>query len=196
MRIQSCLLACSSFILPLNAVAAEQEAPLCLEDNAPKYQRWEQLPAEVRSAVLFIMAANFEGLASAKERHLSCDSAEAQILLIQEVLKLDTSFIKGADREYFDTMLAINKSRMKALQALTPPVAAEDVKKIRAEHAAQLDLVKELYGYKLVDEIIMQQLNVMQQKHMQACIVANPHSPFAVLRMFAEKLREESIMQH
>lgn len=175
--------------------AVAQENTQAPAEAVQQVENWEQFSPQVRAALLFILAAGFDNMATVEERNLPKTSIQAHILFLEEVLKLDTSFITGRDREYFDTILSINKSRMEALKALPPTATAQDAEAIRERHAIAMKKAKEQYGYANVDAITMKQLEVMQQKYMQQCIAAAPNSSIKIFRLFAEKLREESISQ-
>lgn len=162
-----------------------------------QYENWQQLPPQVRAALLFIMAAGFDSMAATEEQGLDPDSAKAHALFLELVLKLDVSFMdNGQDRLYFETMLNINRDRLTALQALPESAGHAEVEAIRTQHAEKLKAVKKQYGYENIDTIVTRRLPGLQQKYMEQCVKAHPHSVRAALRLFAEKLREESIMQH
>ena len=175
--------------------AVAQENARAPAEAVQQVENWEQFSPQVRAALLFILAAGFDSMATVEERHISKTSVEAHILFLEEVIKLDPSFITGRDREYFDTLISINIARMEALKALPPTATDRDFAEVRERHAAELKKAKAQYGYANVDAISMKQLDVMQQKHMQQCIAADPTSPAKIFRLFAEKLREESISQ-
>lgn len=183
---------CSGSVM--QATAQEPAAPATAP--AQQYENWEQFSPQVRAALLFILAAGFESMATVEERQISKTSVEAHILFLEEVIKLNPSFITGRDREYFDTLISINIARMEALKALPPTATDRDFAEVRERHAAELKKAKAQYGYANVDAISMKQLDVMQQKYMQQCIAADPTSPAKIFRLFAEKLREESISQY
>ncbi len=142
------------------------------------------------------MAAGFDGLAEVDEKGLNPDSPQAHAVFLEHVLKLDVSFLNGQDRDYFEAVLRVNRSRLAALQALPEDAGKDAVEEIRTQHAKELNVYKKQYGYEKVDDIVIQYLPVMQQKYMQQCVAAHPGSMRAILREFAKKLREESIMQH
>ena len=108
-----------------------------------QYENWQQLPPQVRAALLFIMAAGFDSMAATEEQGLDPNSAKAHALFLELVLKLDVSFMdNGQDRLYFETMLNINRERLTALQALPESAGHAEVEAIRTQHAEKLKAVK------------------------------------------------------
>lgn len=182
---------CSGVALPILAQEPTAEAA----EATQQYERWEQFSPQVRAALLYIMAAGFDSMAAVDERGIDADSVEAHRIFLEKVLKLEVDFMSGADRVYFDTMLNINRTRLEALRALPASADKEEIARVRKLRADDLEAVKKQYGYVHVDAIIMQQLSVYQQKYMPECQVAAKESLRSVFRHFAEKLREESIMQ-
>lgn len=194
MKLSTIILATACYAATIPTFAQESaQAPTTARQQ---YESWQQLPPQVRAALLFIMAAGFDSMAAIDEQGLDPDSAKAHALFLELVLKLDVSFIDNAqDRQYFETMLNINRARLNALQGLPEAAGHAEVEAIRARHAAELKAVKKQYGYEHVDTLVSQQLPSLQQKYMGQCVKEHPHSVNAALHLFAEKLREESIMQ-
>ncbi len=177
--------------------ALAQNKPQAAQVSQPQYENWQQLSPQARAALLFIMAAGFDSMVAIDEQGLDADSAKAHALFLEQVLKLDVSFIDNTpDRQYFETMLSINRARLTALQALPESAGHAEVEAIRTQHAEQLKSVKKQFGFENIDTIVSHQLPILQQKYMPQCIKEHPHSVRTALRLFAEKLREESIMQH
>lgn len=193
MNLRSVIFAVICSGVTLSATAQENTTVAAVATQ--QYEEWEQFSPQVRAALLFILAAGFDSMATVEERNISKTSVEAHILFLEEVIKLDPSFITGRDREYFDKLISINTARLNALKELPSTATEQDFDEVQEYHAAELKKTKAQYGYANVDTIMMKQLDVMQQKYMQQCIAAAPTSPAKIFRLFAEKLREESILQ-
>lgn len=177
----------------LSALAQDTpQAPAVVQ----QYENWAQFSPQVRAALLFIMAAGFDSMAATEEQGLEADSAEAHRVFLEKVLKLDITFMSGYDYIYFSTMLSINRERLNALNALPETATPEQVDQVQKLRTQELNTIKQHFGYTQVDAIIMQQLPVLQQKYLAECTAAAASSHRSVFRHFAEKLREESIMQH
>lgn len=193
MNLRSVIFAVICSGVTLSATAQENTTVAAVATQ--QYEEWEQFSPQVRAALLFILAAGFDSMATVEERNISKTSVEAHILFLEEVIKLDPYFITGRDREYFDKLISINTARLNALKELPSTATEQDFDEVQEYHAAELKKAKAQYGYANVDTIMMKQLAVMQQKYMQQCIAAAPTSPAKIFRLFAEKLREESIIQ-
>ncbi len=174
---------------------AAQNSPELTAPATREYEEWEQFSPRVKAALLFIMAAGFDSMAAIEEQGLSPNSITPHRIFLEKVLELDVSFMSGDDYEYFSTMLRINRDRLEALRALPESADKAEITKIKSLHADELKEIKIKHGYQQIDTIIMEHLTGLQQKYMQECIKESETSKRSPLRHFAEKLREESIMQ-
>ena len=134
-------------------------------------------------------------MAAIEEQRLSPNSITPHCIFLEKVLELDVSFMSGDDYEYFSTMLRINRDRLEALKALPESAGKAEIDKVKSLHAEELKEIKIKHGYQQIDTIILEHLTVLQQKYMQECMKEAETSQRSALRHFAEKLREESIMQ-
>lgn len=184
-------IAVSTAILHPAAVHAQAEPTA----EPQQFESWEQLSPQVKAAVLYIMAAGMDSMARYYEQGVDSCSTQAHIIFLEEVLKLDVSFLTGDEGRYFTEMLRINKIRLEEIKKLSAEATEDEVIQLRKQHAAELSVLKRQYSFANIDKIILSQLRVMQQKHMQQSQKEAEARGISPLRVFAEKLREESVMQ-